>query len=225
MKNYNIIFIHGWLFDSRIWFGLDDLLNQNYDINRIDLPGYGKNTNNFRDYKNFFEEIFANNTNNTCLITFSFGCTLTFLALQRNYKYINKIIQINPVYNLEKNIITTFKKNLNKSRDETIKKFIFECVKGSKSFKDEYEKIIDNFDFNTLPSNEILCNHLDNYNKLHNKQNNLRKDVSILNIMSENDYIMSNENIDGYLLKNASHIPFISHKKELYTVITSFLNT
>ena len=43
MNNLNIIFIHGWLFDSRIWRGLDKEFNEFKSVKLIDLPGYGTN--------------------------------------------------------------------------------------------------------------------------------------------------------------------------------------
>tara|TARA_B100000700_G_scaffold318515_1_gene411822 strand:+ start:272 stop:940 length:669 start_codon:yes stop_codon:yes gene_type:complete len=221
MKTCNIIFIHGWLFDSRIWFGIDDLLKQNYNVTKIDLPGYGKNINNTQDFKNYCEGIFSKTNDNTCLITFSFGNVLTSSPLLKNHKCINKVIYINPVYNLDITAIEKLKKNLESSRNQTIKKFIFECIKGSFNSKQEYQSIIDNFSINAFPENKILLNHLDSYIELHKEYTKPKKEI---NIISQNDYITPNKNIDGYLLKKAPHIPFISHKKELYTVITNFLN-
>ena len=43
MKNLNVIFVHGWLFDSKIWWGLDNEFNDFKSVYTIDLPGYGEN--------------------------------------------------------------------------------------------------------------------------------------------------------------------------------------
>ena len=43
MANIDIIFIHGLLFDSRIWYGLDEEFKGFKSVELIDLPGYGIN--------------------------------------------------------------------------------------------------------------------------------------------------------------------------------------
>ena len=34
MKNLNVIFVHGWLFDSKIWWGLDNEFNDFKSVSR-----------------------------------------------------------------------------------------------------------------------------------------------------------------------------------------------
>ena len=44
MHDSNIIFLHGWLFDRRIWCHLDKFFKNNFNTYMHDLPGYGSNS-------------------------------------------------------------------------------------------------------------------------------------------------------------------------------------
>ena len=53
MHKSNIIFLHGWLFDSRIWYKLPEMFNNQYNIEIHDLPGYGTNKNDIQSHENY----------------------------------------------------------------------------------------------------------------------------------------------------------------------------
>ncbi len=230
MKKYKIIFLHGWLFDSQIWFGLNEIMPKNYESILIDLPGYGKNKKNELSAIDYCKEVFNNLTSPAIVIGWSFGGVLALLGLSEIYKNIKKIVIINSHPNLI--LDNQLKNNLLSNREEAIKKFFFECVKSSSKEISNYKFLIKNFKFSNIPNNDILIHGLDNISKIDfsNKLKNSKK--ATLVIYGGKDKILPkkslkkfkvNKNIQFYTLDDASHIPFISFKKELSDVIEEFI--
>ena len=95
MSKYKIFFLHGWLFDSRIWFGLDELLSNQHQSILIDLPGYGKNKEKKEKPVKYCREIFSGLSSPSVVVGWSYGGILALLGLPRYYQSIEKIILIN----------------------------------------------------------------------------------------------------------------------------------
>ena len=137
MANLDIIFIHGWLFDSRIWYGLDEEFKGFKSVELIDLPGYGINKSSKVNHKDFFKNLFTSINNETIVIAWSYGAQL---ALYTYMKYLNldiKLVLINAnldMYssnNIELNInnINKLISNIKLDKNNTIKSFIYEILK------------------------------------------------------------------------------------------------
>ena len=121
-------------------------------------------------------------------------------------------------------------KSLDIDRVGAIKKFMFECTRYSKTSKSDYKNIIEIFDVDSLPSNEILKSNLMYMNKFKPMTitNNLYD--KILSIVSNNDKLIGessvipeNKNIIKYDLDGLGHIPFINGSQKIYTIIKRFL--
>lgn len=242
MKKYKIFFLHGWLFDSRIWFGFNKTISEKYESILIDLPGYGGNKNKTLSPINYCKEVFENLSSPTIIIGWSFGGLLALLGLSENYKNIEKIILINSHPYLISNdqlrntisskSINNLKDNLILNREEAIKKFFFECVKSSSKEVSDYRLLIKKFKLSSIPNNDILINGLNNISNidLFNDLMNSKKEILI--IQGGKDKILGaasftklkeNKHIKLCVLDDVPHIPFISFKKEIYNVIEKFI--
>jgi len=155
MSKHKILFLHGWLFDSRIWFGLDQIISEGNQSVLVDLPGYGKNKENSSTLVSYCRKIFSSQLSPTVIISWSFGGTLALLGLSRYCPNIEKIVIINshPLLignnGLDDGInlknIESIKYNLVSNREQTLKKFFFECVKGSPHEMNDYKLLIKSF--------------------------------------------------------------------------------
>ena len=92
MSKHKILFLHGWLFDRRIWFGLDRIISGGNQSVLVDLPGYGKNKENNSTLVSYCREIFSSQLSPTVIIGWSFGGTLALLGLSRYCPNIEKIV-------------------------------------------------------------------------------------------------------------------------------------
>ena len=72
MNNLNIIFIHGWLFDSRIWNGLDKLF-VDFNTQKCDLPGYGKNYSSRLSHDEYCFDLLSEAKKPLVVIAWSYG--------------------------------------------------------------------------------------------------------------------------------------------------------
>lgn len=242
MSKHKILFLHGWLFDRRIWFGLDRIISGGNQSVMVDLPGYGKNKENNSTLVSYCREIFSSQLSPTVIIGWSFGGTLALLGLSRYCPNIEKIVIINshPLLignnglddGINSKNIESIKHNLVSNREETLKKFFFECVKGSPHEMNDYKLLIKSFELSTLPNNHTLIRGLDNLSNINNHKALRDTQKEVLFISSEKDSLLgersysefkNKKNIKFSFLKNAPHMPFISFKKEIIDVVNKFL--
>jgi len=239
MNNLNIILLHGWLLNSKIWVDFKELFPKSIKIATPNLPGYGKNKEIYNTDKDFCLDYFSTINKPSILIGWSYGGLLSLQYAFNEYPHIKKLILLNPNLSISKdnthlnykNIIK-LKKNLIKDKNKTIKEFLFECCKNSKFSDKEYKILIKKFSKHNFPSNEILINNLDymvNSNHIHCIKSSC-KDILIIN--GSNDqftgdehktYIL-NKNIKYESVRGMGHIPFISFKEEVFKIIMDFLN-
>ncbi|MFL2559883.1 MAG: hypothetical protein ACJ0QT_01860 [Gammaproteobacteria bacterium] len=132
---------------------------------------------------------------------------------------------------MNKNNIETLKKGLEADRYKTIQKFFFECVKNSKFSKNEYKFLKENFLIDSLPENVILIEGLECLSKSNNSKLLIETKKDVLIINGENDHFIepisslnkTYNNISIEIINNMGHIPFISHRDEIYNVISDFI--
>ena len=233
MANLDIIFLHGWLFDSRIWYGLHKEFRGFKSVELIDLPGYGINKSLKVNHKDFCENLFTSINNETIVIAWSYGAQL---ALYTYMKYFNsdiKLVLINAnldMYssnNTELNInnINQLISNLRLDKNNTIKNFMYECVKKSKHSKHEFREMINKFKMEDFPQTENLVNNLNEMKLIPPFKNISTTLDNVLCINTEKDqFINRTSNIfQEILIKDLGHIPFISGNKIIYKSIMDFI--
>ena len=95
MHDSNIIFLHGWLFDRRIWCHLDKFFKNNFNIHMHDLPGYGSNKLLNISPQKYCDSIFERAEKNTIIVGYSYGGLLALNSFQNYQQNIKKLILIN----------------------------------------------------------------------------------------------------------------------------------
>ena len=233
MKNLNVIFVHGWLFDSKIWWGLDNEFTDFKSVYTIDLPGYGKNKTSKINHVDFSKNLLRSIKERTIIIAWSYGASL---ILEAYHSLINPNIQIVlinanlKIYdssNKELNInnINKLIINLEKDRSKAIKRFMYECVKNSIKPMDEFKKIINKFEINNLPDNKTLIQNLNDMKLFLSSEHTSLKNDNILCINTDKDqFVDKRDNV--YLeatIKDLGHIPFIHGNKQIFNLIMDFI--
>ena len=233
MKNLNVIFVHGWLFDSKIWWGLDNEFTDFKSVYTIDLPGYGKNKTSKINHVDFSKNLLRSIKERTIIIAWSYGASLILEAyhslINPNIQIvlINANLKIHDSNNKELNInnINKLIINLEKDRNKAIKKFIYECVKNSIKPMDEFKKIINKFEIDNLPDNKILIQNLNDMKLFSSSEHIALKNDNILCINTDKDqFVDKRDNV--YLeatIKDLGHIPFIHGNKQIFKLIMDFI--
>ena len=233
MANLDIIFLHGWLFDSRIWYGLHKEFRGFKSVELIDLPGYGINKSLKVNHKDFCENLFTSINNETIVIAWSYGAQLALYTYMKYFNLDIKLVLINAnldVYssnNTELNInnINQLISNLRLDKNNTIKNFMYECVKKSKHSKHEFREMINKFKMEDFPQTENLVNNLNEMKLIPPFKNISTTLDNVLCINTEKDqFINRTSNIfQEILIKDLGHIPFISGNKIIYKSIMDFI--
>lgn len=233
MKNLNVIFVHGWLFDSKIWWGLDNEFNDFKSVYTIDLPGYGENKASKINHIDFCKDLLRKIQDQTIIIAWSYGASLILEAyhslINPNIKIvlINTNLKIYDSNNKELNInnINKLIINLEKDRSKAIKRFMYECVKNSIKPMDEFKKIINKFEINNFPDNKTLIQNLNDMKLFLSSEHISLKNDNILCINTDKDqFVDKRDNV--YLeatIKDLGHIPFIHGNKQIFKLIMDFI--
>ncbi len=234
MNKLNLVLVHGWLFNSQIWRNILQNFDNRYDVVTPNLPGY--DVNRFRPDKVFnISEYLVNSVSRNVLIGWSFG---GMLALKHaiNFKNVSKLVLLNFNFpskddKLNDNAIDHLSEELKISRDKAIKKFIFECCKGSKKYLEDYKTLTRKNFISQFPTTEVLLSNLKEMKSLRNiisEPNDLKIDTLIIN--GKQDSLSSDTNLKNFsnnikyeLINEMAHIPFLSHKEIVTEKIKSFL--
>ena len=240
MYDSNIIFLHGWLFDKRIWCHLDKFFKNNFNTYMYDLPGYGSNRLLSMSSQKYSDNIFERAEKDTIIVGYSYGGLLALNSFQNYQKNIKKLVLINCNLNIEKqenNVlnltnIAALQTSLTIDKKESLKKFMYECVKSSKYYKTEFSYIVKTFTDNSLPDTSVLLENLDDLKASISINCGFDRQEDILLINTEKDHFMSNK--ETYMINNSlikeeiipglGHIPFISGNNEIYNLIKIFIN-
>ena len=99
--NKVLVFLHGWGVDSQLWFKIvPELINKNYALYFIDLPGFGQSQDPntiyaINDYKKIIYEFIEKlNIKKTNLIGHSFGGRIAIKIAAENPDFLDKIILV-----------------------------------------------------------------------------------------------------------------------------------
>jgi len=233
MANLDIIFLHGWLFDSRIWYGLHKEFRGFKSVELIDLPGYGINKSLKVNHKDFCKNLFTSINNETIVIAWSYGAQLALYTYMKYFNLDIKLVLINANLdvhssnNTELNInnINQLISNLRLDKNNTIKNFMYECVKKSKHSKHEFREMINQFKMEDFPQTENLIDNLNEMKLIPPFKNISNSLNNVLCINTEKDqFINRTSNIfQEILIKDLGHIPFISGNKIIYKSIMDFI--
>jgi len=205
-----------------------------------DLPGYGSNKLLNISPQKYCDSIFERAEKNTIIVGYSYGGLLALNSFQNYQQNIKKLILINCNLDTEdqKNKtlnlrnIADLQTSLAINKKESLKKFMYECIKNSKYYKTEFSYLIKTFVDNSLPNTSILLENLDDLKTSVSINCGFDRQKDILLINTEQDHFMSNKEtyaINDNLIKEEmipglGHIPFISGNNQIYNLIRIFIN-
>ena len=99
--NKTLVFLHGWGVDSQLWFKiLPELINKNYSLYFLDLPGFGQSqvpntTYSVDDYKKIvYEFVKKLELKNINLIGHSFGGRVAIKIAADNPDFLQKVVLV-----------------------------------------------------------------------------------------------------------------------------------
>ena len=225
IQNSNkIIFIHGWLFGSYIWKEIQGHFPNVSSSELVSLPGYYKSSTHEHSHK-VIDSILGSSKKDNTIIAYSYTAARILLSSELN-KCDATIILINPFLKPKTSTITILRDSLVEDFDNTVKKFIFECVKGNNLAKKNFIKLKNLFYTNYIPKKDSLISELDEMANFDLSKFKINFKENLLILLSDSDEVCDTRIINTLkhhemkivTLKNSPHYPFFDLKDICETI-------
>jgi len=225
IQNSNkIIFIHGWLFGSYIWREIQGHFPNVSSSELVSLPGYYKSSAHEHSHK-VIDSILGSSKKDDTIIAYSYTAARILLSSELN-KCDATIILINPFLKPKTRTITILRDNLVEDFDNTVKKFIFECVKGNNLAKKNFIKLKNLFYSNYIPKKDSLIAELDEMANFDLSKFKVNFGENLMILLSDSDEVcdtrimstLKHHKMKIVTLKNSPHYPFFDFKEICETI-------
>ena len=225
IQNSNkIIFIHGWLFGSYIWREIQGHFPNVSSSELVSLPGYYKSSAHEHSHK-VIDAILGSSKKDDTIIAYSYTAARILLSSELN-RCDATIILINPFLKPKTRTITILRDNLVEDFDNTIKKFIFECVKGNNLAKKNFIKLKNLFYSNYIPKKDSLIAELDEMANFDLSKFKVNFSENLMILLSDSDEVcdtrimstLKHHKMKIVTLKNSPHYPFFDFKEICETI-------
>ena len=225
IQNSNkIIFIHGWLFGSYIWKEIQGRFPNVSSSELVSLPGYYKSSTHEHSHK-VIDSILESSKKDDTIIAYSHTAARILLSSELN-RCDATIILINPFLKPKTRTITILRDNLVEDFDNTVKKFIFECVKGNNLAKKNFIKLKNLFYSNYIPKKDSLIAELDEMANFDLSKFKVNFSENLMILLSDSDEVcdtrimstLKHHKMKIVTLKNSPHYPFFDFKEICETI-------
>ncbi|CAL4325131.1 Pimeloyl-[acyl-carrier protein] methyl ester esterase [Buchnera aphidicola (Thelaxes suberi)] len=238
----NLILIHGWGYNSNIWFKINQILNKNFLIHLVDLPGYGNNNNiQSANIYDTIDILYYNLPTNAIWVGWSIGgliisklaiiypnCIAGIINITSSPCFIKKpqwpgitIKKLNDLY-----------QNMQKNYFNSINNFLKLQIKDNLYLKKYEKKTLNKIIYKHFPPSYITIKN----NMKIIQETDIREDINkikipIMYIFGDIDPIIPNNiknilitkfNKKSFIIKNCGHMPFLSHYHILCKYILFF---
>ncbi|XRX42657.1 MAG: pimeloyl-ACP methyl ester esterase BioH [Buchnera aphidicola (Eriosoma harunire)] len=239
----NLILLHGWVLNSKIWYPIINILKEKCTLYLIDLPGYGKNYKyQYINFKDIIYSIYTNIPKNSILMGWSLG---GLIAQKIIFDYPDDILGIitvssSPCFLKKKNwpgvtehLFKKYYHDIKKNYFNTIKNFLVIHTKLGNS-KDTINNLIDMMMLDSKPDELALKYGLDLliYTDLRNQL--IKSNLPFLRIYGKLDNIVPYDiknildqtwpNTYSVTLMHSAHVPFISQSQQFCNIILKFFD-
>lgn len=239
----NIILLHGWGLNKKIWDNLNIKNDKNFNYHIVDLPGYGNNKNLITKSLEEIENIlWKNSPKKSIWLGWSLGGIIATSIAIKHQQEISGLITVasSPCFvereswpGINQNILKKFKKDLKKNFKKTIERFlILQTLNKTINNKEKIEKLKIQLLKETFPTDHVLNLGLNILLKtdLRKKIKNFKK--PFLRIYGQLDTLVPKKIIPiinkkiptskSITIKHAAHAPFLSHPEKFIKIISEF---
>ena len=241
-----MVLIHGWGMTGNIWTDIAKSLSKNYELYIVDLPGMGR-SELIEPYSidEIVDQVYLSTPNNAIILGWSMGGQIAIKLAVKYSNYINNLILISttPCFVKkddwdcavdDKNLLV-FASQLTKNREKTMLNFLALQLLGSENssniIRDLKRDFIDTDNENykgLIPALKLL-----RFIDLRTIVSKVRTPSLIISggrdkLTPCDASLWMQKRIKNSKIKNietASHLPFISHKKNVLKLISEFLES
>ncbi|MBK4775763.1 pimeloyl-[acyl-carrier protein] methyl ester esterase [Candidatus Pantoea edessiphila] len=240
----NLVFLHGWAINSKIWNTIIPLFEKEFLLHLIDLPGYGCNpTFNFLTLNDLAKQLIPFLPDQSVVIGWSLGGLIAMQLALIKPKKLRGIITVSssPKFistkswpGIKPKILDNFKYHVQNNLKQAIERFLILQTLGLKNSHINILNLKRMIFSQPIPSIEVLSNGLKIL-----YDTDLRKELALvkipfLRIYGSLDSLVPRNIVpilddiipksSSIILEKAAHAPFISHPYMFYKYVVDFLN-
>ncbi len=147
----DIVLVHGWGMNGAVWQQTVDILNTQFRVHVVDLPGYGHSANcHAENLEEIAQALILNAPKNAIWIGWSLGgLVATHMALHHN-QYVSKLVTVasspkfaadKPWRGIQPNVLSAFTDQLVEDFQLTIERFMALQAMGSPSARQDVKTL------------------------------------------------------------------------------------
>jgi len=240
-----LVFLHGWGMNSLVWDDLIPLLNRDYDVTVIDLPGMGRSPISSGEYnlESVSEQVISVTPEKAIWIGWSLGALIVQHINQIKPEKIQQAFLIAGTpqfvasedwpYAMPLSVFEKFQALLEEDWQGTLIRFLTLQCKGSESIKEDTRKLREYLFHHGIPATKALREGL-NILKDNRLQEAMKKNSRPLHfILGQYDTLIPaqvkeslialNAEITVDVINGASHVPHLSHAEQTHACIRQYL--
>ena len=243
----DLVLLHGWGLNVRIWDGLVEMLAGAYRLHRIDLPGHGQSewSPECRTLDDFTRAVAPHVPRNARVLGWSLGgmvaLRLAILAAERISRLV--LVSTTPRFvtgpdwtpAMTPQVLANFASRLRDDYRGTVQEFLALQVRGDERELASLRELRQRLTAGGLPGSQALEIGLEILGTTDLRTALAHLSTPTLIVTGEHDRVTPPgasrflaEQIQGaalYVVRRAGHAPFISHKEEFGTVLHGFLQS
>lgn len=239
-----LVLVHGWGLGSYVWQGIVEKLRDKFDIQLIDLPGYGRNCDVDSKHQliDLASWLIDQLPENCMLLGWSMGGQIALKATSLAPEKVGKLLLLasNPKFiadsnwpGVEQKVWRGFCQNAKKlSSQKLLERFLAIQSLGSVTAREDIKHIQQHITQHPLPSERILHQGLMLLAKADQRDVLKSLEVPCSLIVGDKDsltplnamqkLVATGSNMQLEVIKGAAHAPFVSHPQQFISAVQQF---
>ena len=240
----DLILIHGFAMSSVFLKPLAKQLADHYRVHLFDLPGFGTTPQaSLQDHpQTLGEDLLKYLPQKAIWMGWSLGGIIASWVALHYPKQVRALINIatSPYFmedlnwpGISQTALITFSKNLKQDYAKTLTRFLNLQLTPTETSKKSLQTLKQMISYQTLPRHETLDAALKIIVDTDLRKKMPKIQMPCLYLLGEKDRLvpaeiaqkLASKNIKMHVIKNAGHLPFLSHTQDFLLILKFFLNT
>lgn len=239
----DLVLLHGWGMSSLVWQELVESLQDSFRVTCVDLPGHGLSPCvGVWSIEDVVHQLVEQLPQRFCLLGWSLGGMLALKLAAQHPERVEKLMMLASSAKFvraeswaaaqTKEVLQQFAEQLRKDSKATIKRFMLLQTQGVNQPEKITKQLNALLTAQQLPSHDGLQSGLSVLQEVDLRPELAELKVPVAMLLGEKDKLIPqaagelsqsiNEALALYVIKGASHVPFLSHKKETKAQINRF---
>ncbi|MCG6202730.1 pimeloyl-ACP methyl ester esterase BioH [Psychromonas antarctica] len=246
-QGHDLVLVHGWGMNGAVWQQIVDVLDVDFRVHVVDLPGYGHSAHcNAQNLEEIAEQLMVDAPKNAIWVGWSLGgLVATHMAIYHT-DYVNKLVTVasSPKFSADKepnmwrgiqpDVLTVFTEQLMENFQTTIERFMALQSMGSPSARKDVKQLKQAVLSRPLPDFDSLLAGLKMLSEIDLRPQLTQIPVPMLRLYGRLDALVPVDvaevigkvlpNTEQYIFNQSSHAPFMTEANMFCEQLLRFAN-